>query len=83
MNPGYEYIDIKFQEGPVQENGVNGTQIEGVIQLLIHRLNGHQVGPFPCEENKMALIKLEEAKMWLHKRTADRLTRNVEGTNQK
>jgi hypothetical protein len=34
---------------------------------------------FRCRENSLAITKLEEALMWLEKRTADREARKVEG----
>jgi len=60
----------------------DGTTNEEVIEVLIDRLN-YLNGKFPCRENSLAITKLEEALMWLNKRTADRLKRGVEGKNQK
>ena len=34
---------------------------------------------FPCKENACAITHLEEALMWLEKRTRDRVKRSVEG----
>jgi hypothetical protein len=56
----------------------NGTTTEEVIEVLINRLTYLQ-NKFPCKENTMAITKLEESLMWLNKRTADRVKRNVEG----
>ena len=56
----------------------NGTTNEEVIKMLIHRL-GEMGKKFPCRENSLAITKLEEALMWLEKRTADRKARGVEG----
>lgn len=39
--------------------------------------------PFACRENAIALTHLEDALMWLQKRTRDRLARGVEGANVK
>lgn len=39
--------------------------------------------PFACKENACALTHLEEALMWLQKRTRDRTARGVEGTYAK
>lgn len=36
--------------------------------------------PFACRENAIALTHLEEALMWLQKRTRARMARGVEGT---
>lgn len=76
------YINIKFQCGPVQEHGVNGTSIENVIDLLVTRLEGFNVGPFRCRENSLAITHLQEAQNWLERRTRNRVKAGVEGTNQ-
>lgn len=75
--------DIRFQNGPIQEAGVNGISNEALLAITIDRLRSFQAGPFACRENAIALTKLEEGLMWLQKRTRDRLARGVEGTNQK
>ena len=56
----------------------DGTTNEEVLRVLIDRMNYLQ-GKFPCRENAHVIWKLEEALMWLEKRTADRKARNVEG----
>jgi len=56
----------------------DGTTNEDVIEVLIDRLSFLQ-SKFPCRENAIVITKLEESLMWLNKRTADRLKRNVEG----
>lgn len=73
---------IKFQKGPVQEVGVNGISNEALLEVVIDRLRGFQSGQFACRDNAVALTKLEEAMMWLQKRTRDRMARGVEGTNK-
>lgn len=77
------FVNIKFQNGPIKENGVNGCHNEDLIAVVIDRLQGFQKGDFACRENAIAITKLEEALMWLNKRTADRVRRGVEGTHQK
>lgn len=76
-----DYINIKFQEGPVKERGVNGCQIEEVIDVLVVRLKNFQNGMFRCRENALTITKLEEAKLWLQERTRKRKEQGVEGTN--
>lgn len=76
------FINIKFQCGPVQECGVNGTSIENVIDLLVTRLEGFNNGPFRCRENSLAITHLQEAQNWLERRTKNRVAAGVEGTNQ-
>ena len=72
---------IRFQNGPIKEEGINGISNEVLITIVIDRLRGFQSGEFKCRENAIALTDLEEALMWLQKRTRDRLNRGVEGTN--
>lgn len=74
---------IRFQNGPIKENGVNGCHNEDLIAVVIDRLQGFQAGEFSCRENAIAITKLEEALLWLNKRTQDRIRRGVEGTNIK
>ena len=75
-----DYIDIKFQEGPIAEVGVNGCHIEDVIDLLVERLRGFNEGPLRCRENSLAITHLEEAGLWMVKRRMNRLEQGVEGT---
>ena len=60
----------------------DGTTNEEVLEVLINRL-GYLQSKFPCRENAIVITKLEEALMWLNKRTADRVKRNVEVKNEK
>ena len=72
---------VHFQTGPIKEAGVNGVMNEDLLAILIDRLDGFQLGDYKCSENAMALTRLQEAQMWLEKRTKDRERRNVEGTS--
>lgn len=89
LNPGTAeggvspMCDIKFQNGPVKEFGINGITNETLLAVVEDRLLGFQSGQFACRENAVALTKLQECMMWLQKRTRDRMARGVEGTNQK
>lgn len=60
----------------------DGTTNEEVLEVLINRM-GYLQSKFPCRENAIVITKLEESLMWLNKRTADRLKRNVEGKHLK
>ena len=73
---------IHFQEGPIRECGVNGITQEALLAIVIDRLRWFQMGPFPCRENEIALTHIEEALMWLQRRTVARIKRGVEGTTQ-
>lgn len=74
-------VDIHFQEGPIKETGVNGVMNEDLISMVICRLDHFQESEFACYENDQAIVKLEEALMWLRKRTMGREKREVEGTH--
>ena len=65
--------DINFQNGPIAESGVNGISNEALLAIVEDRLLGFQSGTFACRENALALTKVQEAMMWLHKRTRDRM----------
>ena len=75
--------DINFQNGPIQEVGVNGISNEALLAVVEDRLLGFQSGEYACRENAIALTKIQEALLWLAKRTQDRIARGVEGTMQK
>ena len=77
------YAKVNFQKGPIKENGVNGCHNEDLIAIVIDRLQCLNQGDFACRENSIAITKLEEALLWLNKRTQDRIARNVDGTSQK
>lgn len=79
---GAELVKVDFQCGPIKECGVNGCCNEDLINMAIERLEGFQNSEFKCRENAMAITKLEEALLWLRKRTMDREDRGVEGTHK-
>lgn len=74
---------IMFQNGPIKEHAVNGITQEALLAIVIDRLRSFQAGQFSCRENAIALTHVEEALMWLQRRTVARIKRGVEGTNQK
>jgi len=74
---------VRFQNGPIQEHGINGISGEALMAIQIDRLRSFQAGPYKCRENALALTALEEALMWLQKQTRDRIARGVEGTSVK
>ncbi len=76
-----------IQKEPFGTDGVlttinDGTTNEEVIEALIDRMKFLQ-SAFPCKENACCITHLEEALMWLEKRTKDRVKRNVEGKHLK
>ena len=73
-------ISFTVQNGPIKEVGINGCQVDTIVEtakLVIEGLNKN----FPCRENAMAITKLDEALMWLRERTRKRVEANVEGTS--
>lgn len=71
-------ISFTIQNGPIKEAGVNGCQVDEIInaaKIILEGLNKN----FPCRENAVAITKLDEAMMWLDKRKKDRIARDVEG----
>ncbi len=78
-----KFFKILFQNGPVKEHGVNGCQIEDIIEkVLLPRLNDLNERS-KCRENALAITKLEEALLWLNRRTQNRVAKGVEGTEAK
>lgn len=74
-------LSFTLQNGPVKENGLNGCQVDTVIEaakLILEGLNKN----LPCRETAVAITKLDEALMWLDKRKKDRERRKVEGTSR-
>lgn len=76
-------LPIRFQNGGIQEAGINGVSNEALLAIVEDRLKAFQSGPYSCRENSVALTKLQECMMWLERRTRDRLGRGVEGRQAK
>ena len=79
---GLVRCEVQFQNGPIAEHGVNGVSQEALLAIVEDRLIGFQSGPYANRENAVALTKIQEAMMWLQKRTRDRMARGVEGTSK-
>lgn len=77
------YFTAMFQNGPIQEAGVNGISQEALLAIVQDRLEGFQSGEFANEDNEAALMHIKCAIAHLHKRTKERMARGVEGTSQK
>lgn len=70
---------IKWQDGTVSENGVNGLQVEDVLKETINHVKELNT-KFPCTENEITLSSLDAALKAQEHRTADRIKRGVEST---
>lgn len=78
--PNGATLNIDFQNGPINEAGVNGVTHEVLLAVVLDRLRGFQRGSHTCRENALAITKLEEGLQWLHWRTRRRLLAGTEGT---
>lgn len=76
-------IPINFQNGPRKlaesEHGILDTDL---LEIVRHRLQSFQNGPFATKENAIALTHLEEALLWMNKRVDDRADAGTLGTNK-
>ncbi len=76
---------IAWQHGPLgrgeERQEPNGAFVEDVIQAAIDRLDFYQSSKFKCDANQFAIDHLRSALAILDGRTADRETREVEGTH--
>lgn len=84
FEPGEEPQKLQFiQKVPAGLRSLktisNGTTNEEVLKVLIDRMY-YLNNLVPSRESAQVINKLEEALMWLSKRTADRQRRQVEGT---
>lgn len=70
---------INFQEGGIQEVGVNGLTNEVLLAIVIDRLRGFDQGPFSTIDNALALHGCLQAIGHLRARTIKRRSRGVEG----
>lgn len=77
---------INWQDGPLgrgaERKEPTGAFVETVIDAARQRIQFYQDSKFNCRENAIAITKLEEALLWLGKRTADREKRQVEGEHK-
>lgn len=80
-----EGLEIHWQNGPLgrgdERLDPNGAFVETVIAAAKQRIEWYQESGFSCRENACAITKLDEALMWLDKRTREREARGVEGTH--
>ena len=79
-------LSIQWQSGPLGRGPArmrpNGAFVEGVLQAALGRLKFYQTTKFVCEDNELAIMKVEEALMFLNHRTRDREKRGVKGTHE-
>ena len=75
-------ISFTIQNGPVKEVGVNGCQVDTLIEAAYIIIEGLNM-KFPCPENVRALDSLAKALCALKARKSEREARGVEGRDEK
>ncbi len=75
-------ISFTLQNGPVAEKGVNGCQVDTLIETAKIMLEGLNAD-FPSGYNMSAIWALDSAIAALRARKAEREARGVEGRNEK
>lgn len=76
--------EIQFQKGPRKaQDARHGVLDTDLLEIVRDRLKAFQAGEYACRENEYALLAIEEALMWMNRRTEDRIERNVLGTMDK
>ncbi len=73
------HAELQFQNGGLKEVGANGITDQALLAIVLDRMRGFNDGPYRCRENSIIITKLEEAMMWMEKRSNDRARRCVEG----
>lgn len=73
-NQAQELVFLKRTNGELVHDG---TTNEEVLEMLIHRIR-YLNTKLSCSENLIALIRLEEALLWLNRRTELRIAQGVE-----
>ena len=79
-------IEIFFCKGNKEDETVfrqEGMFTETLIQTAKQYLESVNIGTKATRETSMAIIKLDEALMWINKRAEDRILRRVQATYQK
>ena len=78
------------REGEVARDAITAARAAGILRSASAApavaadagFDFNSRGQYACRENACALTHLEEAMMWLQKRTRDRMARGVEGTHK-
>lgn len=77
VKDAHSECDCGLKDGQL-ETVMDGTTNEEVLKCLIHRC-GCLYARFSSRETSIAITNMEQALMWLEKRTRDRIARGVEG----
>jgi hypothetical protein len=77
---------ITFCKGNKEDESIlrqEGFFTETLIQVAKQYLESVNIGPMSTRETSMVITKLDEALMWIQKRSDDRALRGVQGTYKK
>ncbi len=75
---------VQFQNGPRNvQKSIEGVLDTDLLEMIRHRYTAFQSGGFANKETEMALMHIENALLWLNKRSEDRAEREVLGTYNK
>lgn len=83
---GLEFVEdfwIHLCKGSKGSPAQTGILSEDMIKMILSYLTEVNVGDLRTRETGLAITKLEEALMWLNKRTQDRAERGVLNTYKK
>ena len=84
LDTGEVVGEVQFQKGARKENNSQHGVIDSdLLEIVRHRLQCFQAGPFASEYNAKALEHIEIALMYMNRRVEDRIERNVLGTYNK
>ena len=72
---------IGMQSGPVGKYGVNGLQVDDILEFAVRELRQLNKG-LPCRDTSIAITHVEDAILRLKRRRELRQQQGVEGTNQ-
>jgi len=83
INEGKEPVAAQYVSFMERQGGVmvaQGTTNEEVLEMMILRMRYLQK-KLSCRENAIVITKLEEALMWLQRRTMMRVAQGIETTD--
>ena len=69
-----------MQNGNFAEFGHNGIFTEHLLIIARDCLKRFNTSKYACQENTLAINNINNALMWLNKRTTERVKRGVYGT---
>ena len=82
VRPDVNSLTFTIQNGPIKENGVNGCQVDTLVEaakLIVEGLNSQ----YPSDYNERAIKGLNDCLQAFSDRKADREKRGVEGYSKK